>query len=457
MPIHLVYAIIRLLLKIYKGVIGDKMKKRLIFNVLMIMVILLLSACEKGKVEDNKQPVIEGESQVTADEDKAIDDDMVEDDKFEAEENDTRENSENNSENPHAEETEKDEEPILIEGEIEDLTSSELVKKMKIGWNLGNTLDATGGSGLSTETSWGNPITTKEMIDLVKETGFNVLRIPTTWEKHLGPEPDYIIDEAWLDRVQEVVNYGIQNDMYVILNMHHEEWHFPSYDNADKAKDILTKVWKQIADRFENYDERLIFEGMNEPRMKGTQYEWNGGNEEGWDVINQLNAAFIETIRCAGVNNPKRHLMIPTYAASSDPRSWQKFDVPEDDKIIVSLHAYTPYNFALNGQGTDVWKLSNSNDTNEVDYLMSNIDRSFISKGIPVILGEFGARDKNNIESRAAWAQYYIKKASDIGVPCIWWDNGAFSGNGELFGLLARRRLEWAHVDIVDALMSGLE
>ncbi|NLZ82967.1 MAG: glycoside hydrolase family 5 protein [Clostridiales bacterium] len=433
------------------------MKKRLWFNVMMIMVISLLSACGKDKADDNSQPVIEGELQTTKEEDKSIDNGIVEEERPDTEKKDINTESKDSNSELVVDEVEKEEESVIVEGEIEDISSSELVKRMKIGWNLGNTLDATGGNSLATESSWGNPLTTKEMIDTVKDAGFNVLRIPTTWEKHLGTEPDYIIDESWLDRVQEVVNYGIQNDMYVILNMHHEEWHFPSHDNAEKAKEILTKVWKQIADRFENYDEHLIFEGMNEPRMKGTEFEWNGGNEEGWDVINQLNAAFIETIRSAGGNNSKRHLMIPTYAASSDPRSWQKFEVPEDDKVIVSLHAYTPYNFALNGQGTDVWSLNNSNDTGEVDRLMNNIDRSFTSKGIPVILGEFGARDKNNIESRAAWAEYYIKKASEIGVPCIWWDNGAFSGNGELFGLLARRRVAWTHVDIIDALMRGIE
>lgn len=432
------------------------MRKELRVIVLMITVILLLSACGKDKIEESSQPVIEGEVQVTTDEDKGIGNVMVEE-KHDTEDKDTTQNNDIDLENLDINEVERVEEPVLVQKEIEDIASIELIKRLKIGWNLGNTLDATGGSGLGTETSWGNPITTKEMIDLVKERGFNVLRVPTTWEKHLGSGPDYTVDEAWLDRVQEVVNYGIKNDMYVILNMHHEEWHFPSYDNEEKAKDILTRVWKQIADRFENYDECLIFEGMNEPRMKGTEVEWNGGNDEGWDVVNKLNAAFVETIREAGGNNPKRHLMIPTYAASSDPRSWQKFEIPEDDKVIVSLHAYTPYNFALNEQGTDVWSLSNSNDTGEVDRLMSNIDRMFISKGIPVILGEFGARDKNNIESRASWAEYYIKKASEIGVPCVWWDNGAFFGNGELFGVLDRRKLTWAHEDIVVALMRGLE
>ena len=264
--------------------------------------------------------------------------------------------------------------------EIRDIPSTELVKEIIIGWNLGNTLDATaGGNSLKSETSWGNPLTTKAMITAVKEAGFQTLRVPTSWGNHLGEGPDYKIDPAWLDRVQEIVDYGIENDMYVILNMHHEEWHFPSYDNLEQAKTILTTVWAQIADRFQNYDEHLIFEAMNEPRMKGTPYEWTGGNAESRDVINQLNAAFVETIRNAPGNNPLRHLMLPCYAASSDPKTWADFIIPEDDKIIVSIHAYTPYHFALNMNGTSEWSLDRESDRREIDMLMNNIYDNFIS------------------------------------------------------------------------------
>ncbi len=341
---------------------------------------------------------------------------------------------------------------------IRDISAAELVSEIKIGWNLGNTLDATGGAGIGSETSWGNPFTTREMIDAVKEAGFNTLRLPTTWEKHLGPAPDYKIDKAWLERVRTIVDYGIENDMFVIINMHHEDWHFPSYDNYESAKAILTSVWAQIAQEFAGYDEHLIFEGMNEPRMKGTQFEWTGGNEEGRDVVNLLNADFVETIRNSGGNNAKRHLMIPTYAASSDPRTWNDFVIPEDDKLIISIHAYTPYNFALNKSGTSVWSLDNANDTREIDYLMENLYNNFVSQGHPVIIGEFGAMDKNNnLESRAAWSEYYVKKAKEKGIPCIWWDNGAFFGGGELFGLLDRRQLSWKYPEVVNALMKGLE
>ena len=339
---------------------------------------------------------------------------------------------------------------------IRDISSFDLVKEMKIGWNLGNTFDATGGSGIGAETSWGNPKTTKEMIDKLKSAGFNVIRIPITWGGHLGEAPDYIIEEEWLDRVQEVVDYAVQDDMFVIVNLHHEDWHFPSYDNLEPAKAKLTKVWEQVAKRFKGYNEYLIFEGMNEPRKFGTNVEWTGGDDESRDVINQLNATFIETVRKSGGNNLLRHLMIPGYAASSDKKVLDDLIVPKDDKIIISIHAYTPYNFALNESGTSEFSSDNLNDTRDVDNLFDSLADRFISNNIPVIIGEYGARNKGNLDARVDWAEYYIKKASEKGIPCVWWDNGAFTGNGENFGLLNRRLLKWEYPELVEALMKGL-
>ncbi len=357
----------------------------------------------------------------------------------------------------------KDPDIVALEEEIvkgpmkmRDINAIDLVKEIKIGWNLGNTLDSSG-TGKFSEISWGNPLTKKVMIDKVKEAGFNTLRIPITWQQHIGSAPDYKIDKGWLDRVQDVVNYGIANDMYVIINMHHEDWYSPYYDKKDAAIDQMKKTWKQIADRFQNYDEHLIFEGMNEPRHKGAPDEWTGGNKEGWDVINQLNAAFVGTIRDAGGNNSLRHLMIPPYAASSNTMVWEKFEVPKDKKVIVSIHAYTPYNFALNINGTSDWSITNKNDTYEIDTLVKNINDYFISKGIPVILGEYGALDKDNLSCRIAWAEYYVKKAKENGIPCIVWDNGNFVGNGERLGLLDRIKLTWKYPEIIDAFMKGIQ
>lgn len=339
---------------------------------------------------------------------------------------------------------------------MRDISSMELVKEIKIGWSLGNTMDASGNQGVFDEIAWGNPKTSKKMIDMVKEAGFNTIRIPVSWQEHIGKAPDYTIDKTWMNRVQELVNWAYADDMFVIINMHHEDWYSPYKKTEDKAIDELEKTWKQIADRFQNYDEHLIFEGLNEPRHIGDPDEWTGGNKEGWEVVNDLNAAFVKTIRSAGGNNPLRHLMCPSYAASSSVSSWQDFKVPKDDKVIVSIHAYTPYNFALNLTGTAEWSASNQNDTLEIDYLMDNLKTNFIDKGIPVILGEFGAIDKKNTKARVAWGEYYVKKAHEVGVPCIVWDNNSFY-NGETLGLLNRFKCEWQYPEIVKAFMKGLE
>ncbi len=339
--------------------------------------------------------------------------------------------------------------------EIRDIPSVELVKEIKIGWSLGNTLDATGKSGLDSETGWGNPLTTKEMITTVKDAGFNIIRIPVTWGQHMDSENK--VDEEWMNRVQEVVDYAYSQDMFVILNIHHEEWHDPYYDNFEAAKAKLVALWTQIGTRFADYDERLIFEGMNEPRKRNTNLEWNGGDAEGHDVVNQLNAAFVETIRGLGGNNAKRHLMLPTYAASSTSSAINDFVLPEgDDKLIVSIHAYLPYAFALGGDVTQR-EFDAEGNASEILYLLDTLNEKFISNGIPVIIGETGARSKANEEERAEWATYYISKAKEYGIPCLIWDNNAFNGTGENFGLLERITCTWKFPEIIEGLMKGLE
>lgn len=164
---------------------------------------------------------------------------------------------ENGSEPPAAAEPAK--------GEIRDISSMELIGELTAGWNLGNTLDATGKT-LSSETAWGNPTTTKEMFDKVKEAGFDLIRIPVTWEGHMDSENN--IDPEWMERVKTVVDYAIDDDTYVIINLHHEEWNNPFYDNKDAACAKIKSVWAQIAECFKDYDEHLIFEGQNEPRQK---------------------------------------------------------------------------------------------------------------------------------------------------------------------------------------------
>lgn len=333
---------------------------------------------------------------------------------------------------------------------IADISSMDLVADMKIGWNLGNTLDSRGGMGIMAEMAWGNPRTKEEMIDKLLDAGFNVIRIPVTWDGHFGVGPEYKIHDIWLERVKEVVDYAYNKGAYVILNTHHEEWYVPDEEHKLAGGKQLEALWQQIATYFKDYDEHLIFEGLNEPRLRNTAKEWSG-DATASQVINYWEQIFVDTVRATGGNNELRHLMITGYAASSSGSNLEKIVLPEDDKLIVSVHAYIPYNFALNAKGTGKWDATK--DTREIDNLMKTLDELFISKGVPAIIGEFGAVNKDNAEDRIAWARYYLSKAKEIGVPCIWWDNNAFNGSGENLGLFDRRKLEFPYPELLESMM----
>ena len=357
--------------------------------------------------------------------------------------------------NGGSEETESSQEEVQeVEITMKDVAPMDLVKEMKIGWNLGNTLDATSKSiGVNVEMAWGNPRTTQEMIDAIIDQGFNVIRIPVSWGGQMGKAPAYNVLPAWMDRVQEVVDYAYGRGVYVIVNIHHEDWHFPSEENKDAAAEQLAALWTAIATRFRDYDEHLIFEGMNEPRKIGTSVEWNDGDKEGRDVVNYLDQVFVEAVRATGGNNTIRNLMVPGYAASSSDTALKSIVLPQDEHLIVSVDAYTPYNFALNKEGKSTW----DNDTRDIDHLMELLDELFLSKGVPVIIGEFGAMNKDNEDERVQWARYYVSKAREYGVPCVWWDNNAFDGDGENFGLLNRRELTFPYPELLKALIESAE
>lgn len=330
-------------------------------------------------------------------------------------------------------------------------SAKELVAQMKVGWNLGNTLDATGGEGVGSETSWGNPVTTKPMIDAVAAGGFNVLRLPVTWGPHM--DENYVVEPEWMDRVQEVVDYGYDNGMYVILNTHHEEWYMPKEEFAEENLKQLEELWKQIAERFKGYGERLIFEGVNEPRLRGEGAEWTG-TSDARDIVNRYAETFVNTVRASGGNNAERALMVSPYAASSMPENLKALKIPENaGNVIVSVHAYLPYSFALDTKGTNVYDENNG----EIPGLFRNIKEIFIDKGIPVVLTECGNMNKENTEDRVKCTTDFFTGAKEIGVPCVWWDNHAYRGAGENFGLLSRRDLTWFNVDVLNAIMDSVK
>ena len=241
-------------------------------------------------------------------------------------------------------------------GELTGLSANEIVADMGKGWNLGNTFDATGGNRrdvMSQETSWGNPVVCKELIDGVAKAGFKTIRIPTTWYKFVRTlDGKYTIVPEFLERIKTVVDYAYDNDLYVVLNLHHEEWvNNPEIEtNYVAIGEELVAVWQQIADYFADYDQHLIFEGMNEPRAAETPYEWTG-NAKCYEAINYLDQVFVDAVRGNGKGfNGERALMIPDYAASSSKAALNALKIPEingapDPNLIISVHCYSPYEF----------------------------------------------------------------------------------------------------------------
>ncbi|MCL2638197.1 MAG: glycoside hydrolase family 5 protein [Oscillospiraceae bacterium] len=353
-------------------------------------------------------------------------------------------------------------EPTVSRTEMafKEITGAQLMSEMGAGWNLGNTLDASGRDATSPmrqETAWGNPVTTPEMAQLLVDTGFKTLRVPVTWQVWIGEGPEFLIDEAWMNRVQEVVDYGIERDLYVILNLHHERWHYPSEENYEAGKAQLIAVWAQIAEHFGGYSEKLIFETMNEPR--GRENEWTGGTDESRGVINKWNQACLDVIRASGGNNEKRWVMVPTHAASADEPALKGFVVPDDPNVIVSVHAYVYWRFALNPQSArNDFDLDNADHLRPIDELFERLDRHYISKGIPVVMGEMGCVNKDNPEDRIRWTQYYTSVAAAHGVPCVWWDNGIKEksrADEESFGIMNRRDLDWWYPEIAQAMVDA--
>lgn len=339
--------------------------------------------------------------------------------------------------------------------EMRDITPAELVSEIKAGWNLGNTFDAFGTSGLNAETSWGNPTTTKEMIDTVCEKGFNAIRIPVTYADHMSAAPDYTIEPEWLDRVEEVVNYALDDGMYVIINSHHEEdWRIPDNAHIDAADAQNIALWKQVSERFKDYGDHLIFEGLNEPRVKGGENEWNGGTEEGRRCLDRLNQSFVDTVRATGGNNEKRLVLITSFAASHVLTTINDLAIPEDDHLAVSIHAYTPYAFTYaNGESYEVFDWNGSHNSDIVS-VMNDLKKTFLDKGISVLITEYGAEEKkDNGEEVNKWAKYYVSKATQKGIPCFWWDNGIYNASGEKFAIFDRKNLTWYREDVVDTII----
>lgn len=332
---------------------------------------------------------------------------------------------------------------------IRDIPSTQVVQEMLLGWNLGNSLDAD-----PNETGWGNPLTTQAMIDVVHDAGFGTVRIPTTWMHHMGGAPDYTIDAAWMDRVEEVVGYVLSNGMYAILNCHHEEWIsvMPDADH-DAVDEQLVALWTQVAERFQGYDEHLVFETMNEPRTRDDT-QWTGGTPAARQLINRYNLAAVNTIRATGGNNTLRHIMVPTHAANANTSTIADLVIPNDDpRIIVSLHTYYPYEFSLGSGGT--W--GSDADRQAMEQELDRIHGLLPANGRAVVIGEWATQNQDNTSVRADHAETYARLVVERGMCPVWWDNGGLAVGPDGLGILDRKAMPpaWAFPEIAEGLVAG--
>lgn len=332
---------------------------------------------------------------------------------------------------------------------------------MGVGWNLGNTLESNSGdanhmwiegstsrSTKDYETAWGQPVATRELIHMFKEAGFNAIRVPVSWYPHMGTVTvtnklledgqyhyvwdkstwaGYDVDPVWMARVKEVVGYVLDEGMYCILNVHHDTGTASTaWLNADKevyesAKERYQSLWTQIATEFASYGQRLVFESFNEMLdVKGT---WNYSTHEAHEVINMYNADFVRTVRATGGKNAYRNLILNTYAASCLPQALEDFRLPEDSvsgHLMAEVHSYAPYRFAFDTPNPQ--ETFDAACEAEVRGLVDGMNKYLVSKGIPVVLGEFGADTGKRAETELAkQASCYVSAAAQYGIACFYW------------------------------------
>lgn len=331
--------------------------------------------------------------------------------------------------------------PSQIAGKMRNITSQQLVEDMTFGWNLGNTLDVCqadrDGDGKINEhveagekvdeTLWGNPKATKDLFTSLKKNGVNAVRIPVTWRDHM--DSDGNIDREWMDRVQQVVDYAYSQGMYVIINVHHDGGGDPKFgawiieESQNEYNTFLKKyknVWKQIAERFKNYSDYLIFESMNEV---GFDTLYNKNKADAYNLINKINQDFVDIIRATGGNNAKRHLLIAGYYTDIERTCDSLYKMPDDKagRCILSVHYYTPWDFCTCDR-KHTW--GTNSEVRQMETLIGKMKKNFVDKGIPVIIGEYAASG-SDLSSCIFFIEKLNKLCSDYGIATFIWDSGS--------------------------------
>lgn len=335
-------------------------------------------------------------------------------------------------------------------------TSVEMAKQMGLGWNLGNQFDAFSDSG-SSETAWGNPVTTQALFDSVSAAGFSTVRIPVTWLGHFGEAPDYKIDDAWLDRIDEVTGYAEKAGLYAIINIHHDgadgrNWldikgaANDSTINA-RVKQQIAAMWGQIAHRFADKGDFLVFEAFNEIHDGG--WGWGDNRNDGgkqYATLNEWNQTFVDAVRATGGNNATRYLGIPGYV-TNPALTVEHLTLPDDtadDRLLVAVHFYDPTEFAINakytewGKDADPEKKAAWGDEDNVDKVFDSLAEKFIKAGRGVYVGEFGATSRATEQDekfRLYYLDYVCRAGAQRGISLIFWDNGSHATGHEAFGV----------------------
>ena len=356
-------------------------------------------------------------------------------------------------------------------------TAWKMAERLGIGWNLGNSFDAHS-NGVSGETLWGNPKTTQMLFTKLKELGFKTVRVPITWLGHFGGAPDYKIEDAWLDRVEEVVGYAKSAGLNVIINMHHDgaDSQFwlniaSAAINASVQEKILaqiTAMWGQIAARFVDEGEYLIFEAFNE--VHDGKWGWGANRTDGgkqYACLNQWNQAFVDAVRSAGGENTDRYLGIPAYCTNAD-YAVQFLELPQDKvlgRLLVSVHCYDPSDYTLTakysewGHTADASKKASGNNEQDLENVFRKLYANFVSKGVPVYLGEFGCVNRASAREQAFqqyYLKYYAKLSKMYGVPCAIWDNGAKGAGNERHAFLDHATGTYCSVEAKAAIQAML-
>ncbi|WP_224753434.1 cellulase family glycosylhydrolase [Paenibacillus terricola] len=369
-----------------------------------------------------------------------------------------------------------------LTNDFDQLNASQIVAQMGAGWNLGNQLEASN-NGTPSETAWGNPVITQALIQKVKAAGFKTIRIPVSYLNLIGSAPNYTINSTWMNRIKTVVDYAYNEGLTVIINIHGDgynsvvgSWLLVNSGDQTTIKAKYQKVWQQIANTFVNYDERLIFESMNE-EFDGT---YGTPNTAYYANLNAYNQIFVDTVRQTGGNNSARWLLIPGWNTNIDytvgnygfvmpTDQYRSTAIPSTEKrIMLSVHYYSPWDFAgeesgnITQWGATAANASKKSTWGQEDYLesqMKSVYDKFVSQGYPAVIGEFGSIDKTAYDStnntyRAAFAKAIAATAKKYSSVPVYWDNGYNGQHG--FGLFNRSTYAVTQQGIIDAIMSGI-